>query len=187
MIEFHGHNLLMKYAKEGCSILELGNQEMNLAESQSIFAKEYYSNLGYEHTSVDQNGRNGAIEVDLGKPISFIGKFDIITDFGTTEHVYNAYECLANVVKHTKDGTIIIHKNPKTKNFPGHGNHYFTLKFWEAWAELCKLEVLELYEHPIYHNTIDGWECIAVLKANKETIVPSASEFEKIKKLLKKK
>lgn len=186
MIEHHGHNLILKYAFEGCSILELGNQIMNLENVQDISAKKYYSGLGYDHTSVDQNGKDGAVTVDLSKPIEWLGAFDLITDMGTTEHVSDAYECLANVLHHCKDGTVIIHKNPKTGNFPIHGFHFFTLEFWKAYTQLCKLEIEELYEHAIYHNTKDGYECVAVLKFTKNSIVPTKEQFSQIKNLIQK-
>lgn len=186
MIEHHGHNLILKYAFEGCSILELGNQIMNLENVQDISAKNYYSDLGYDHTSVDQNGKDGVVTVDLSKPIEWLGAFDLITDMGTTEHVSDVYECLANVLHHCKDGTVIIHKNPKTGNFPMHGFHFFTLEFWKAYAQLCKLEIEELYEHAIYHNTKDGYECIAVLRVTENSFLPTKEQFSQIKSLIQK-
>lgn len=185
MIEHHGHNLILKYAFEGCSILELGNQIMNLENVQGVSAKEYYSNLGHAHTSVDQNGKDGAIKVDLSRPIKPLGHFDLITDMGTTEHVKDAYACLENVLMHCKPGTIIIHKNPKTGNFPLHGFHFFTLEFWKEYASLCKMDIEELYEHAIYHNTTDGHECIAILKFTDKSIVPTRKEFNSIINLIK--
>lgn len=186
MIEHHGHNLILKYAQEGGSILELGNQIMNLEDVQGISAKKFYESLGLSHTSVDQNGKDGAIKVDLSKPIDWLGTFDIITDMGTSEHVSDIYECLINVLSHAKGGTIIIHKNPKTGNFPMHGFHFFTLEFWKSYAKLCNLEIEEIYEHAIYHNTIDGYECIAIFKVTKETSLPTKEDFEKISHLIKK-
>lgn len=184
MIEHHGNELILKHAPKGGSVLELGNQIMNLENVQDISAKEYYTSLGFAHTSIDQNGKDGAIAVDLSNPIDSLGQFDIITDMGTTEHVSDLYECLCNVLKHCKEGTMIIHKNPKTGNFPGHGYHFFTLEFWAAYAQLCKLSIIEIYPHAIYHNITDGYECIAILKYTSESIIPSKDDFETIKNLV---
>jgi hypothetical protein len=187
MIEFHGHNLLIKYAPEDGSILELGNQIMNLENIQGISAKEYYTKLGFEHVSLDQNGKDGAVKVDLSSPLKWHhGYFDIITDFGTSEHVSDLYECLSNVLRHAESGTIIIHKNPKTGNFPMHGNHFFTLEFWKEYASICNLFIEELYEHAIYHNTIDGYECIAIFKFTDVSTIITKEEFDTISYLIKK-
>lgn len=183
MIEYHGHNLFLKHARPNQKILELGNQEMNLVEAQNISAKEYYSRMGFIHTSVDQNGKDGALQLDLSKPQE-LDEHDFVTDFGTTEHVENLYQCLKNVFNGCKVGGLMLHKNPKTGNFKGHGYHYFTTDFWKEYAYLCKLEVLEIYEHPIYHNTTDGWECIALLRKIEESKYPTKNQFETIKHLV---
>jgi hypothetical protein len=184
MIEYHGHNLILKYAPAGCSILELGNQIMNLAEAQDISAKEYYSNLGFTHTSIDINGKDGALNLDLSTDLGEIGQFDLVTDMGTTEHVPDVYNCLKNVFNACKVGGVMIHKNPKTGNFPGHGQHFFTLEFWNQYAELCSLEKLDIYPHAIYHNTKDGWECIAILKKTEGSKFLTEKQFNKISNLI---
>lgn len=185
MIEDHGHKLIIKYATEGCSILELGNQIMNLEDTQGVSAKRFYSEMGFAHTSIDQNGKDEALNLNLSSEIKDkrIDTYDLITDMGTTEHVEDLYNCLLNVYNACHEGTIIIHKNPKTGNFPNHGNHFFTLEFWKQYAWMVGYEVVELYEHPIYHNTKDGWECIAVLRYRGYTgtlIFPNRKKFNTI-------
>lgn len=187
MIEHHGHNLILKYTPEGGSILELGNQIMNLENVQEISAKEYYTKLGYEHTSIDLNGKDGALPLNLSEPMDMdLEDFDIITDMGTSEHVEDIYRCLINVYNCCQEDTIIIHKNPKTGNFPMHGNHFFTIDFWKAYADLCRFKIIEIYEHAIYHNNIDGWECIAILQFTDKTDSISMEKFNTIKHLIKK-
>lgn len=183
MIEFHGNELVKKYSKEGCTMLELGNQIMNLAECQGMPAKIYYSRLGYKHTSADINGRDGALELDLCEPQE-LGKFEFITDFGTTEHVNDLFACLKNVFNACENGGIMLHKNPKTGNFPKHGNHYFTVDFWKEYAYAANLEVIEIYEHPIYHNTKDGWGVIAILRKLYESKFPTKAKINKLKELV---
>eukprot|EP00438_Fugacium_kawagutii_P000717 Skav211036 [mRNA] locus=scaffold1434:73496:78361:+ [translate_table: standard] len=54
-----------------------------------------FERLGFRHTSLDINGRDGAVVVDLSrmKPtarplnVSLLGHCDVVTNFGTTEHV----------------------------------------------------------------------------------------------------
>lgn len=85
-------------------MLELGNQifqDDTLIREESLphSAKEYYMNMGVEHTSIDLNGEDGALQIDLSKPIpeEYNNKFDIVTNFGTAEHVDNQFECWRNI------------------------------------------------------------------------------------------
>lgn len=166
MIEFHGYSLLKAYLKKDSNILELGNQVMNLAECQGVSAKKYFTDKGHRHTSIDINGKDGALKLDLTKSLDLMEEFDIVTDFGTIEHTGNLYPVLKNIFKHCKKGGIMLHKNPKTGNFPLHGNFYFTITFWAELAKVMDYKIHELYEHPIYHNITDGWEVIAVMESN---------------------
>lgn len=180
MIEYLADKLLIKYCPSNGSILELGNQIMDLENVQGISAKKYYSDKGYQHTSIDINGKDGALKLDLSKPIKEnLGTFDLVMDAGTTEHVSDLYECLANVFKFA--GNIIIHKNPRTGSFNDgyhEGAHHFTIHFWREYANLTNLEILELFEYPIYHNIVDGWEVVAVIKKKEESKMITKKEFE---------
>lgn len=187
MIENKADELLIKYAPKGGSIMELGNQIMNLQFFQEVSAKNYYSGRGYKHTSVDLNSQDGALPFDLSKPIDHKEQYDLVTDFGTTEHVTDLYNCLLNVFNFCKEDGIIIHKNPKTGNFPKHGHHFFTMEFWQRYTEVCKMEVIELFEYPIYHNRKDGWEIIAVIRKNYESQPATPKEFENLLKYIYKK
>jgi len=139
MIEFHGYNLILKHVKGRKRMLEFGNQIMDLQGNQGQTAKDHFTALGHEHTSIDINGKDGALQLDLSVPQPQLFKrFDIITDIGTIEHVetlQGLYECLKNIVNFASEDCIIIHKNPETKSFPfGQGHncfHWFSLQFWE--------------------------------------------------------
>lgn len=185
MIEQHGHELFLKYAPKGGSVLELGDQIMNLEFVQNISAKDYYTSLGYKHTSVDINGKHGSLAIDLNYPSKSIGQFDIVTDFGTGEHLSNLYQFLSNAFMYCSTDGIMIHKNPKTGSFPFHCYHYFTMQFWVEYARLCNLDIIELYEHAIYGNTTDGWEVIVVLRKKVDSCPLLHSEWESIEYLIK--
>jgi len=185
MIEQHGLELILKYARPKGFMVELGNQIMNLEFNQGQSAKDYFTQLGFDHVSIDKNGLNGAVSADLSKPIRHPWSADIVTDIGTSEHVSDLYECLRNVLSFCKNGTMMIHKNPLTGHFPEHGFHFYTLEFWKEWADLCNLEVFELYEFPIYHNTETGFETIAVLRFTKDSRIPTLEEYQKIASFVK--
>lgn len=181
MIEYYGYELLKPYLIEGKVMIELGNQIMNLEDNQGESAKDFFTRkYGIVHTSIDQNGKDGALAHDLSKPVDIGFKADIVTDFGTSEHVTDLYQCLCNVFNFCKAEGNIIHKNPKTGNFPNHGFHYFTVEFWQQYAELTGLKIVGLEEHPIYHNTKDGWEIICVLRKTKRSKISTEEEFKKL-------
>jgi hypothetical protein len=73
------------------TVIELGSQNLYINGSDSVkppFASEYYRALGLKYTCIDLAGDNGAVKVDLSdnRPMVFTG-FDLVTDFGTSEHV----------------------------------------------------------------------------------------------------
>ena len=90
---------------KGLSMLELGNQTIRRSSKHDLpkTGKKYFESLGMHHTSVDLNGLDGAIALNLSKPIinpNWVNHFDVVTNFGTTEHVepYEAqYACFRNI------------------------------------------------------------------------------------------
>lgn len=136
----------------GRKMLELGNQQMychpDIPEASA--AKLYFQSQGVDHTSIDLNGLLGALPLDLSKPIDkpeWNEAFDIVTDFGTSEHVGNTIEALYNCRRscHTfcRPGGLLVFMNPKTGNWPGHGYHYFTQEHYRRLVDEAGYTVLE--------------------------------------------
>jgi hypothetical protein len=99
---------------EQYKMVELGDQTLRLKgflhhDTARYLAKEYFESMGFEHISIDIHGKFGAVPLDLSKPIKkWKGRFDVLTNFGTSEHVDDQYECFKNMhdlVK--KDGVYI--------------------------------------------------------------------------------
>lgn len=131
----------------GTRMLELGNQR--IARRAMIGArtgKAYYTDLGVEHTSLDFNGKDGAVALDLSVAVDkpeWHGYFDIVTNAGTTEHVepHDAqYTCFANLHEWLKPGGIFIHIVPaveglaSTNRWDKHCNNYYSAAFFEMLA-----------------------------------------------------
>lgn len=108
-------------------MLELGNQKLRDVEDKVELAKEYFSNLGIQHTSFDINNKDGAIKVDLCKPLDkkYIERFDIVTDFGTIEHIENQPQVFCNVHDACKVGGYMIHSLPLEKYWNGHCPYHY--------------------------------------------------------------
>ncbi len=180
-------DLINKYSKP-CDMLEYGAQntyftdkvdgkDVNLITGGNHYywMKDYLVAKGYNHTSIDLNGLHGSIVKDLSYPIE-VGQYDIVTDFGTSEHVTNLYHSFKNAFNACKVGGIVIHENPKTGHWQGHGHHYFTTDFYEELAKQSGYEILELGEVGAHGNTTTGMNVYCVLKKVNSRF-PSESKF----------
>lgn len=160
----HSDNLVQKHKGNYITMLELGSQNTYF-DSQGVgVAKEYYTKQGFEHTSIDMNGEYGSLEFDLSEALIHVDEFDIVTDFGTSEHVDNYYSCWLNKHNGCKVGGLIISENPKVDNWHGHGFHYLTQDFYIGLSAIAGYEVVELGEHPAMGNVTDGWNIYCVLR-----------------------
>jgi SAM-dependent methyltransferase len=163
-------------------MLELGNQYLyvghkpfpqypdkfvNSTMRHGVVAKLYWEQAGYRHVSLDVNGQDGALAYDLCLPFNLGEQFDVITDFGTSEHVSDLYACLENVWRHCKPGGLLMHANPKPGNWPGHGNWYRDEDFYRALVQVQPgTELVEVRAAPSLGNTTEGWLTYAVVRKN---------------------
>lgn len=172
-------NRLQPYLKSGIKMLELGAQNLYDNEHYGWIAKDYFTSLAIEHHSIDIIEHQCAVKADLRDDLKYKPIFDIVTNFGTLEHVDGSiYQPLKNIHEACKIGGIMIHENPKTGNWPGHGQHYFTKEFWLH----LYYEVLDVSEEPAMGNTKDGWNVCAVLRKVSDSFI-SEVEFNKVYKL----
>jgi hypothetical protein len=138
---------------KGKWMLELGNQVLrNDARKkysiETAYSKVYFLEQRCNHHSIDWNGLDGAVPLDMTKPIpieGYINKFDIITDFGCIEHVcgvpnhrhttepYRLYHWQAwkNIHDMGRNGCLYIHMLPLVGSVPGHGAFHYSKDFFE--------------------------------------------------------
>jgi SAM-dependent methyltransferase len=175
--------LLDKYTIGVNSVCELGAQNLYDKEYPSYpvwpYANEYYEARGIKYTCIDLSEENNCLVHDLSKPLPIKEKFDMVTNFGTSEHVRDLYECLKNIHNLTKKSGIIICENPKIDNWPGHGFHYMTQAFYIDLAKLCGYTILEIGEHPAMGNITDGWNVFCVMRKGEDKFCTKA-QFEKL-------
>lgn len=151
-------------------MLELGDQIIYWGNDYGTYSTPWFQKNfpNLEHICIDIKPEKFAVEKDLRVPLE-MGEFDYVTNFGTTEHVAPSaegglYEAYKNVHDACKVGGIMIHENPKTANWHGHGDHYMTKEFYTKLAYIQEYELLELGEHPAMGNTTDGWNVYCVLR-----------------------
>ena len=128
----------------GNTMLELGNKR-----NGKFVYKTFFKSLGFQHTSVDINGSDGALPKDLTKPLQ-LGTFDMVSNIGTTEHVSEGdfagqVACWRNICEALHVGSILVSTTPKPGAWRHHGVWYPHPEFFEELARLNGLEVERLY------------------------------------------
>lgn len=133
---------------------ELGSQFMNVDGVFKGPAKDYFEARGVQHTSFDLDGQFGAFVLDLGEPISSDSKhvdaYDVLTNFGTSEHVVRHYECFRNIHRMVRIGAVMLHTVPAPHHWAHHGRYYYPEDFFTGLAEANEYETvsLETIAHP---------------------------------------
>jgi len=137
-------------------MLELGNQGILGDFTPARTGKEYYTRRGFEHVSVDLNGKDGALRVDLSRPFKraeWRGRFDVITNAGTSEHVeplMGQYHCFRNIHESLRGGGLAIHAVPSARElrergaWKGHCNNYYSEAFFRLLADRNGYSVLAM-------------------------------------------
>lgn len=140
----------VRFEYEGLKICELGDQSMIVLDKnsrpQTICAKIIYSARGTKHTSIDITGNDGSLVINLDKqvPNSFARSFDVLTNYGTAEHVNNQFQVFENIHNMTRPGGLIIHSLPPAGQWPGHCRYYYSKEFATKLAKLCGYEIISL-------------------------------------------
>jgi len=137
---------------KGLTMCELGNQRMKYDDkalflyvrdklqrpAMPLTGKEFFSELGFKHTSIDINGKDGALKLDLREPIpkELFEAFQVVTNFGTTEHIDKQTPVFSNIYQLLVKGGVVTHivpaKDGKLKN---HGTYQYVTNFFDFQKE----------------------------------------------------
>jgi hypothetical protein len=95
-------------------------------------ARAFWMWLGLSYASIDIDGSPGSIPLDLNYdevPTEFIGKYDVVTNFGTTEHVANQLQSFKIVHDLATPGGLMLHVLPSSGGL-NHGLVSYNPKFF---------------------------------------------------------
>lgn len=156
MITKPTYDFLMEVTKgcgSGTTMCELGNQHVRVPGIDYTIAKKYFKSLGFHHASIDMNGLDGAVRLDLSKVLALPGTCDVVTNFGTSEHIPDQPAVFENIHNLCRVGGIMVHAVPMTGNWENHGDYYYTVRFFTNLAslngyEIVKIEVVDGEEMP---------------------------------------
>jgi hypothetical protein len=153
----------------GIKMLELGNQKIRNRRKYGLpkTGKQYFESLGMKHNSIDLNGLDGALRLDLSKPIDkkeWLNNFDVVTNFGTTEHIEpieGQYECFKNIHNFLSVGGICVNIIPasdaeKFERFlkQRHCNNFYTKEFFDIMTKESGYKLLNSHHRGAYI-----WSC----------------------------
>lgn len=140
----------------------------------------FYKLLGFKkYLCSDVIDRWNSVKIDLNYPItgdSLLGKYDLVTDYGNNEHVFNIAEAYRTMHRLCKaQGIMIIQQQV----YGGNGYYNFTPHYFEDMAIANEYEILfSLYEFnnhfiPIGSNIMDI--------ADKQVALKMCYVFRKVK------
>lgn len=181
------------------TVIELGSQNLYLTNADPPpFASSWYIHHGFHcYECIDLAGDNYAWKIDLSQPIDKPPQFDLVTDFGSSEHVVQMseytkssfhegrinsiypsgeiisieigyYNCWLNKFNLCKIGGAILSENPKTGNWPGHGYSYIDMDFYKKLELMADVKIMALGEHGAMGNWKDGVNVYSILKKTGE-------------------
>lgn len=132
---------------QGFEVCELGDQWVTYL-SPHVLAEEFFRSLGCgRYVSIDGNGR-GTVLADLNRPLTMkLGQFDLVTDYGTGEHVFDQARLWRTVHELTKPHGYIAFDRP-VQGYEGHGFYNTHECLFHDIAAANDYEVIQLARTP---------------------------------------
>jgi SAM-dependent methyltransferase len=113
------------------------------------------TNIEYNSIDVCPGLKTEILDLNFDSlPISMRGYFDIVLNFGTTEHIFNQWNCFEVIHDAAKVGGIIYHQLPASGYFD-HGYFCYTPLFFREMATANGYEILDLFVTPAGESKID--------------------------------
>lgn len=124
MLEFGPQNLLGDFTDQRFYKFSYNGEALGQCNiSDAVFARKYFENIGFEYKAIDYFSVDGCLELDLNYsdiPDEYIGKFNVVTNIGTSEHIFNQFNCFKNIHDATDVGGLMAHGVPMN-NMIDHG------------------------------------------------------------------
>lgn len=117
-----------------------------IAPGREPHSRSYYEALGYEYVAIDIDGSPNSVPLDLNYddvPRELLGRFNLVTNFGTTEHVSNQLNAFKIIHDLAATGAVMLHEVP-AQGLINHGLFSYNPKFFQKLAESNAYETLFL-------------------------------------------
>lgn len=145
------------------TVIELGNQRfrtdkklkekvysiLGIPTATPTSVKEFYESIGFKkYLAIDVNTEKDAIALDLNldlrKEYNYTEQYNLVTNNGTGEHIFNQYTVFKNVHDLCKVGGIMIHNLPFT-GYIDHGFYNFQPNLFVEIARSNKYTMKQLW------------------------------------------
>lgn len=153
------------------------------AGNGSWASRDYFPLVGGNHKSIDMNGKEGSLVIDLRLAIEgddehgVLDWADLIIDAGTSEHVAVQYYNWKNLYDVCRVGGYMVHILPKVGYWAGHCEFKYTSDFFTQLSDAMGYEIIELYDD--IENESRGDVC-CIFKKVSDIPFMSTSEFAKL-------
>lgn len=133
----------------------------SLIDGDNIDDKTFFHKIGFENVESsdysDFQKADHIFDLNLPVPTHLHNKFDVIVDFGTTEHIFNLPQVLKNLQEMLKVGGRVIHLLPSS-NWVDHGFYMFSPTLFHDYysANNWQIETARIIELTRRHN-VDPW------------------------------
>lgn len=144
------HGVIDMYVKDAGKAAELHEQVdqaisrikmTGLFDLAKIFYKIIFDYCDYK--SIDMHGTEASVYHDLNHPLEGWGEFDLVTNLGTSEHIFNQYQFFKTMHDATKPGGTMIHSVPNQGCYD-HGFYNYHPTFFFDLCEANKYSLLTL-------------------------------------------
>jgi len=161
------------------SVCELGDQYITCGERR--LASEFYKELGCkQYESIDGNGR-GTVIADLNRPLpKFLSwNFDLVTDFGTGEHIFDQRQVFKSIHIMIKRGGYFVFDRP-CKGYVGHCYWLTDECVWRDFASTNGYTIIKLEKK----ETTRGELIRGIMRKNSKGkfLMPQQGRYHKILK-----
>jgi hypothetical protein len=122
------------------------NRTDDLLAPEAPYAKALWDWLGCPYIAVDIDGSPHALPLDLNfdeVPAEHKGRYQLVMNLGTTEHVANQIQAMKIIHDLTAPGGVMIHNVPM-QGFSNHGLVNYNPKFFWMLARGCRYHWLYL-------------------------------------------
>jgi SAM-dependent methyltransferase len=138
--------------KELDLILKDSHDSIHLFHIAKLFYKTVFS---YEkYTSIDFHGTDSSLRFDLNSPLPIDDTFDMVTNIGTAEHIFNVAQVFRTMHERTKPGGLMIHSLPNQGCYD-HGFYNFNPTFIFDLAAQNFYDILGIYYVQMHKQSYD--------------------------------
>ena len=133
---------------------ELSSDEISALAKQGFSARLFRS-CGFKYKALDIFDGDSVMLFDLNiqnAPEDMIGQFDLVTNFGTTEHLINQLLAMRTIHDFAKPGGVIYHDLP-LGGYHTHGYFSYNPMFFQHLAQANEYEILY---HAYSRNSVES-------------------------------